>query len=200
MAMSPPPPKLGPGDRTRSTRFVAGSIRAMNPPSGVPVSTDIHGRSSIINGRYPWPPRSSVATTRFDAGSVRVIRLPAEQLVIQTALVPTPMPPHATTGYGMRIVAWTTSVTGLIRATVALFGTSTQMLPSPLASQFGPLAPLRPTLTVATTLLVAGSIRTTVPSWVSATHTPASVARTPFGADATGIASTTLSVAGSARS
>ena len=41
---------------------------------------------------------------------------------------------------GASMVAWTVSVRGSIRATVALLGTSTQTLSAPAASQFGPAA------------------------------------------------------------
>ena len=73
------------------------------------------------------------------------------------------------------------------------------MLPNPLPSQFGPELPVGPTVIVATTLFVAGSMRRTLPSCVSATHTAASVARTPFGARPTGIVATTLRLVGSTR-
>jgi hypothetical protein len=76
---------------------------------------------------------------------------------------------------------------------------STQMLPSPLASQFGPDEPVGPTVIVATILFVTGSIRNTFPSWTSATHTADAVARTPFGARPTFIVATSWEVAGSMR-
>ena len=57
----------------------------------------------------------------------------------------------------------------------------TQMLPRPLASQLGPLLPVGPTVTVSATVLVAGSIRLTVPSCVCATHTAPSADKDALG-------------------
>ncbi len=104
------------------------------------------------------------------------------QLGIQTSVSVKAKPPQAVTSTGILIVAWTAFVIGSIRTTAEAFGTLTQMLPNPLPSQFGPELPVGPTVIVATILFVAGSMRRTLPSCVSATHTAASVARTPFGA------------------
>ncbi len=134
----------------------------------------------------------------FVAGSMRVIACGPSHVVFQTATAVTANPPHGMAA-GMGIVAWIAFVIASIRTTANAFGMSTQMLPSPLASQFGPELPAGPTTMVATTLFVAGSMRSTLPSWVSATHTAVAVARTPFGARPAGITATTLEVAGSMR-
>ena len=98
-------------------------------------------------------------TTVFVAGSMRVIPCGPSQLVFQTAVGVTAKPPHGVTTSGIGIVAWIAFVIASIRTTVWLFGMSTQMLPSPLASQFGPDVPVGPTVIVATILFVVGSIR-----------------------------------------
>src|SRR6476646_3974030 len=136
-------------------------------------------------------------TTVFVAGSMRVIPCGPSQLIFQTAVGVTARPPHGVATVGIGIVAWIAFVTASIRTTVRLFGMSTQMLPSPLASQFGPEEPVGPTVIVATILFVAGSMRNTFPSWTSATQTADAVARTPFGARPTFIVATTSEVAGS---
>ena len=82
------------------------------------------------------------------SGSMRAMVVVASQPVTQTASGPDGHPATRGHGRGIMIVAWTLFVTGLIRATVLLFGMSTQMLPRPLASQLGPLLPFGPTVTV----------------------------------------------------
>src|SRR3954451_25143263 len=86
------------------------------------------------------------------------------------------------------MVAWTVFVSGSIRTMDPAFGTLTQMLPKPAPSQFGPELPVGPTGMVATTLFVAGWIRSTFPSCVAATQTAEPVASTPFRKGPTSIA------------
>ena len=121
------------------------------------------------------------------------------QLGVQTSVAVKAKPPQGVTSTGILIVAWTVLVIGSIRTIDAEFGTLAQMLPNPLPSQFGPELPFGPTVIVATILFVAGSIRKTLPSWVSATHTAEPVASTPFGARPAGIVATTLRLVGSTR-
>ena len=95
-------------------------------------------------------------------------------------------------------MAWIAPDTGSIRAIVSLFGTSTQMLPKPMASQFGPLAPVGPTVVVATILFVAESSRITVPVRVLAIQTAPGVVTTPL-VSPTGMLAVTLRAFGSTR-
>ena len=69
------------------------------------------------------------------------------------------------------------------RTTDSLFWMSTQTPPGPAVMICGPADPVGPTGIVATTLLVAGSMRVTAPSCSSATHTEPAVTATPSGAD-----------------
>ena len=121
------------------------------------------------------------------------------QLVIQTAAGVMAKEPHGEASTGIGMVAWIAFVVGSKRTTVWLFGMPTQMLPSPLASQFGPddavsirVSAVGPTVTVATILFVAGSMRSTVPLRLSTTHTAFPVVRTPLGAKPTGMVAITL--------
>src|SRR5512144_1406202 len=115
---------------------------------------------------------STVVTTAFVAGSILVIRFVLEQLGIQTAPVPTAMPPQGVAPSGDSMEASTLFVPASIRTMDPLFGTPTQRLPRPLASQFGPLAPVGPTVIAVPTRFVAGSTGSTLPPCTSATQTP----------------------------
>ncbi len=81
------------------------------------------------------------------------------QLWVQTSVAVKAKLPQGSTSAGVLIVAWTALVTGSMRTIDIAFGTLTQMLPNPAPSQFGPELPVGPTVMVATTLFVAGSIR-----------------------------------------
>src|SRR6476619_986083 len=127
------------------------------------------------------------------------MKLLPSQLVTQIALVPAAMPPHGLAGPGTAIVAWIAFVASLIRTTDGTFGTSTQMLPDPSASQLGPDGPASPTGIVATTLFVFGSMRTTLPLRVWATQIAAFVTSTPFCRDPVSIDAVDFRVRGSNR-
>src|SRR3954468_17594876 len=129
----------------------------------------------------------TVATAVFDAGSIRAIFFEVEQLVIHTALTPTAMPPQGVVPSDERMFASTRPVSGLNRTTEPLFGTPAQSLPSPVASQLGPLFPDRPTPIAVRTSFVTWSTGITLPPRTSATQTPSGVPRTPFGEPPTGI-------------
>src|SRR3954469_8824769 len=113
----------------------------------------------------PWSPRSTVVTTVFVAGSMRVITCVPSHGMFHTTDAVTAKPPHGVAWFGIGMVAWIWFVFGSIRTTVWSFGMSTQMLPSPLASQFGPEGPVGPTVIVATILFVAGALRAALASW-----------------------------------
>src|SRR4051794_29133836 len=141
----------------------------------------------------------TVATTVLLLGSSRTIDAPVEHPVTHAASVPTAIPPHGVNPSGARMVAWTSPVCGSMRVTVRLFGMLTQTLPSPLASQFGPLAPTRATVIGFPTRFVAASTGSTEPPRTSATQTPSRVTRTPLGWEPAGIVAATFRVTGSTR-
>src|SRR5438132_10761635 len=109
------------------------------------------------------------ATTFAVSGSIRSRPSPAST---QTLV-------RSTTGRPDSATEPTTEfVDGSIWTTRFSFGTFTQMPVAPAVISSGPPLPVGPTVMVATTLSVAGSIRTTVPWWCSATQTAPSTTAT----------------------
>ncbi len=132
-------------------------------------------------------------------GSMRAIEVVLEQLVIHPAVRPTAIPPHGDRA-DRRLDRGLDGARARVEPhdRVVVRDPDPDGCPDRSPSQFGPLAPVGPTMIAFPTSLVAWSTGSTLPPWTSATQTPSAVARTPFGAKPAAIW-TTSRVTGSTR-
>src|SRR6478736_3827833 len=143
------------------------------------------------------PPTRTTDTTSFVRGSTWAMVGSSPQPATQSADLVAMIVPHGEAPGGNVTHVLTRFVRASTRTRPEMFESPTQTSPNATPIGCGPLVPAGPTLTVATILLLVGSMREIVPPRCSVTQTAASVATSPAAFGPALIVAVTLFVAGS---